>query len=222
MSNGSLIFLIRALLVVAFLKFILVKIKVYRNIFLWVMKRPGSIFPSFQRICEAFQTISIRLRPSLCFFFHSSMLWMTTKKLLTPIFRFFWKFLWQQWSKLSWNSGRYRFLLNLHHKFFVEKKIEINYILSSSTTLFWVAQKKQIKMIFLPKCPHSKFLFSKFVFSKISLLFKFFSTFFFINWFKKIVSHASLHAHEYGLFNWNRAKSIVYYTGGKWAIFTEC
>ena len=48
---------------------------------------------------------------------------MTTKN--DPrIFRFFWKFLCQQWSKSSWNSGRYRFFWNSHHKFLVEKKIE--------------------------------------------------------------------------------------------------
>ena len=51
------------------------------------------------------------------FFFCSRMLWMTTKKCLKLIFRFFWKFLWQQWSKSSWNDGQYRFIWNLHHKF---------------------------------------------------------------------------------------------------------
>ena len=55
------------------------------------------------------------------------------------------------------------------------------------------------------------------------VLFKFaFNIFFFINWLKIIISHAPLHAYEYGLFNWHREKSIVCYTGGKWVIFIEC
>ena len=63
-------------------------------------------------------------RPSLFFFFffHSSMLWMIIKKWLTRIFRFFGKFIWQQWSKSSWNSSRYRLFWNLQHKFFDEKE----------------------------------------------------------------------------------------------------
>ena len=79
-------------------------------------------FISLRRTYEAFQAVSTRLWHSLFFFSYSKMLWMTTKKWLTTIFRIVWKFLWQQWSKSSWNSGPYRFFWNLHHKFFDEKE----------------------------------------------------------------------------------------------------
>ena len=64
------------------------------------------------------------------------------KKRLTPIFRFFWKDVWQQWSKSSWHKSRYRFFWKPHHKFVNKKKFESNFIMSRA--LFWVAQPKKI------------------------------------------------------------------------------
>ena len=75
------------------------------------------------------------------------------KKRTYTNFQIFWKFPWRQWSKSSWDEGRYRFFWNLHHKFFDKKKnFETNLIMFRA--LFWVAQPKQkkIKMIFLRPC----------------------------------------------------------------------
>ena len=50
-----------------------------------------------------------RFDQALFFFFLFKYVMGDHEKWLTTIFRFFWKFLWQQWSKSSWNLGRYRF-----------------------------------------------------------------------------------------------------------------
>ena len=107
-------------------------------------------------IYDAFHAVSTGLWPALFIFFfffsfNSSMLWMTTKKWLTTIFRFLFNFLWQRWSKSSGNLGRYRFVKTYTINSLRKKKMfQINFIMSRA--LFWEAQPKQkkIKMIFLP------------------------------------------------------------------------
>ena len=134
-------------------------------------------------IYEAFQAVSTKLWSSL--FFHSRMLWMTTKNDLQQFLDFFWKFHWQQWSKSSWDSGRYRFFWTLHHKFFDEKKNfwsqfhRVQSFISGSTS-----KTNKIKSIFsgLRWNGHIPWVQIFFSFFQNFLFSKFFTRFFFQTW----------------------------------------
>ena len=139
------------------------------------------------------------------------------KKWLTRIATFFKEFLWHGWNRRGMRAVIDCFEIYTTNSLTKKKILETNFIMSR--TLFRVAQRKQkkIKIIVHPtslKYPHFLRAFFS-VFSK-----NFFITtlnsnssfnIFFIIWLKIIISHAPLHAYEYGLFNWNR-KKIPYAT----------
>ena len=93
------------------------------------------LFFSFNNVMDEQK---IRLGPIFSFFF---------------FFFFFFQFLWQQWSKSSWNEGRYRCFWNLRHKFFDENENFWNYIISSSPEL--QLKKTKIFLLTLLKWQHS-------------------------------------------------------------------